>query len=147
MSTIPPWTGWPGGRRYNVPGPDMRVSDSERAEVADILAKHFGEGRLDQAEFDERMQKAMAAKTRSDLAVLLADLPAMTPAGTQPGEMRRRRGHVGLLLIAVFLFAVAVSVPVWPYHFPWFLFAVVFFLIWRVTRRGWGWRRHYGPWW
>lgn len=146
MSAVPPWPPWSGGRRYNVPGPDMRVSDAERSEVADILAKHFGEGRLDQAEFDERMQKAMAAKTRSDLAGLLTDLPASMPALPDPGEVRRRRSHVGLLLLGVFLFALAVSAPVWPYHFPWLFFFIVLFLVWRVTRRGWWWRRHYERW-
>ena len=58
-------------------GPDlnMRVSDAERAEVADRLARHFAEGRLDQAEFDERVSRAMAAKTVGDLRGLFDDLP------------------------------------------------------------------------
>lgn len=58
-------------------GPDlnMRVSDAERAEVADRLASHFAEGRLDQAEFDERVSRAMAAKTVGDLRGLFDDLP------------------------------------------------------------------------
>lgn len=146
MTAMPPWAGWPGGRRTSVPGADMRVSDSERAEVADILAKHFGEGRLDQSEFDERMQKAMAAKTRGDLAVLLTDLPAMAPPVPYRNEVRHHRGHLALLFIAVFLFAAAVSVPMWPYHFPWFLFLLLVFLIWRMTRRGWWWHRHYERW-
>jgi hypothetical protein len=34
----------------------MRVSDAERAEVAGELSKHFGEGRLDEAELDERLR-------------------------------------------------------------------------------------------
>lgn len=58
-------------------GPDlnMRVSDADRAEVADRLARHFGDGRLDQAEFDERVTRAMAAKTVGDLQGLFDDLP------------------------------------------------------------------------
>ena len=47
--------------------PSMRVSDAERAEVADRLSKHYGDGRLDQAEFNERLDQAMRAKTRQDL--------------------------------------------------------------------------------
>jgi hypothetical protein len=156
MSAGPPWTGpprtgpprpgWSGGRHSTVPGPDMRVSDAERSEVADILARNFGEGRLDQTEFDERMQKAMAAKTRADLAGLLTDLPASAPPVPEAADVRRRRGHFGLVLLAVFLFMVAASAPVWPYHFPWLFFAVVMFLVWRVTRRGWWWRRRYERW-
>jgi hypothetical protein len=58
-------------------GPDlnMRVSDAERAEVADRLSRHYADGRLDQAEFDERVSRAMAAKTVSDLRGLFDDLP------------------------------------------------------------------------
>jgi hypothetical protein len=69
-------------------GPDlnMRVSDAERAEVADRLARHFGDGRLDQAEFDDRMGRAMSAKTVGDLQGLLDDLPGDSlngfPGGT-----------------------------------------------------------------
>ena len=52
--------------------------------MADRLAAHFGEGRLNQAEFDERVAKAMNATTRGDLSGLLDDLPEPEPQGT-PG--------------------------------------------------------------
>ena len=54
---------------------NLRVSDAERQAVADRLAEHFGDGRLDQAEFDERVGRAMNAKTRADLSGLFDDLP------------------------------------------------------------------------
>jgi hypothetical protein len=60
----------------------MRVGDTERAAVADRLAQHFGDGRLDEAEFNDRLDKAMRAKTMADLTGLLADLP--DTAATQP---------------------------------------------------------------
>jgi hypothetical protein len=65
-------------------GPDltMRVSDADRAEVADRLARHFGDGRLDQAEFDDRVSRAMAAKTVGDFQGLFDDLPDL------PGDIR-----------------------------------------------------------
>jgi DUF1707 SHOCT-like domain len=78
-------------------GPDlnMRVSDAERAEVADRLARHFADGRLDQAEFDERVSRAMAAKTVGDLRGLFDDLPDLpgdipddNAASPQPGQGR-----------------------------------------------------------
>jgi GntR family transcriptional regulator len=52
----------------------LRVSDAEREAVADRLAEHFADGRLDQAEFDDRVGRAMSAKTRADLSGLFADL-------------------------------------------------------------------------
>ena len=48
--------------------PNMRVSDAERAEVADRLSKHYSDGRLDEAEFNERIDQAMRAKTHADLS-------------------------------------------------------------------------------
>ena len=52
----------------------LRVSDAEREAVSGRLAEHFAAGRLDQAEFDARVRRAMSAKTRGDLRVLFADL-------------------------------------------------------------------------
>jgi len=52
----------------------LRVSDAEREAVADQLAEHFAAGRLDQAEFDDRVGRAVSAKTRADLSGLFADL-------------------------------------------------------------------------
>jgi GntR family transcriptional regulator len=52
----------------------LRVSDAERAAVSGRLAEHFAAGRLDQAEFDDRVGRAMSAKTRGDLRGLFADL-------------------------------------------------------------------------
>ena len=52
----------------------LRVSDAEREAVTDRLAGHFADGRLDRAEFDDRIGRAMSAKTRADLSGLFADL-------------------------------------------------------------------------
>src|SRR2546430_1328213 len=86
---------WPAGRpQAGQPGanlrdarPDMRVSDAERDAVVTELGEHFGQGRLDQAEFDERVTKALSARTGRDLSGLLADLPPAReePSGPQPG--------------------------------------------------------------
>ena len=67
--------------RYGYTDQHVRVSDAERTEVADRLAGHFGEGRLNQAEFDERVAQAMNAKTRGDLSGLFDDLPEPGSAG------------------------------------------------------------------
>ena len=70
----------------------MRVSDAERAEVADRLSKHYGDGRLDQAEFNERLDRAMNAKTQADLNGLTDDLPEV---GTRPAADRAAGAAAG----------------------------------------------------
>jgi GntR family transcriptional regulator len=77
-----------GGRLYS--DQHLRVSDAEREAVCDRLAGHFAAGRLDQAEFDDRVARAMSAKTRADLRGLFADLSETgAPAGP---ELARGRG-------------------------------------------------------
>ena len=62
--------------------------------MTDRVAEHFSEGRLDQAEFDERVGQAMGAKTRADLSGLFADLPETAkPAPSTLPDVHRRRGH------------------------------------------------------
>ena len=64
-----------------IPMEHLRVSDAERQAVTDRLAEHFGQGRLDQAEFDERVGRAMNAKTLADLLGLFDDLPETGGSG------------------------------------------------------------------
>lgn len=54
----------------------MRISDTERDQVAEILREAAGEGRLDLDELDERLSAVYAAKTYADLRPIVADLPA-----------------------------------------------------------------------
>ena len=63
----PPWGRGSFGRRASQADPNMRVSHAERTEVADRLSKHYGDGRLDEEEFNERLDRAMKAKTRSEI--------------------------------------------------------------------------------
>lgn len=95
-------------RRISYGQPDLRVSDAERSEVADRLAEHYGEGRLDQSEFNERVEQAMRAKTRSDLAGLFDDLPDSEAPEVTTRPRRRRSYHPVLiagLIIAIFVAA------------------------------------------
>jgi|HubBroStandDraft_2_1064218.scaffolds.fasta_scaffold133126_2 hypothetical protein len=98
----------------------LRVSDAERQQVVDRLADHFAEGRLDQAEFDERSSRAMNAKTRADLGGLFDDLPE-TGAPAVPELPRRRRRHPILTLVLIVLIALAVAhVLAWAaWGVPW----------------------------
>lgn len=60
----------------------MRAADSDRQAVADKLKLALDEGRLDLAEYDERLQKTYAAKTYGDLEGLLDDLPGTAVSPT-----------------------------------------------------------------
>ena len=95
----------------------MRVSDAERQAAADRLAEHFADGRLDQAEFDERAGLAMSAKTQADLSALFTDLPETgAPAGSAGQEApagpprRHYRPVLSLVLIVVIILATAHAV-------------------------------------
>jgi hypothetical protein len=63
----------------------LRISDSERHQVAELLRAAAGDGRIDLEELDERLEAAYAAKTYADLVPITSDLPthrdgAWTPA-------------------------------------------------------------------
>jgi hypothetical protein len=106
-----------GGLTSRDGGPGLRVSDSERDLVATELGEHFQEGRLDQSEFDERLTLALRARTRGDLAGLLADLPRQRPAARprdpdgagQPGRGGPRNGDRVLPLLIPLLFVMVLT--------------------------------------
>ncbi|MFH8409473.1 DUF1707 domain-containing protein [Streptomyces sp. NPDC018019] len=55
--------------------PDLRASDADRDQVAEILREALAEGRLAMEEFDERLTAAYQARTVGALRPLVADLP------------------------------------------------------------------------
>jgi hypothetical protein len=59
----------------------LRVSHEDRDEVAEALRVAAGDGRLTADELDERLERALTARTYDDLAGLTADLPAAPGAG------------------------------------------------------------------
>lgn len=64
---------------------DLRVSDSEREHVGRLLQRAVGLGMLSLGEFTERMDTALAAKTRGELNAVLVDLPGIRLVG-QPAQ-------------------------------------------------------------
>lgn len=56
---------------------NLRVSDAEKEHVGQLLQRAVGQGMLSLGEFTERMDTALAAKTRGELNSVLADLPGM----------------------------------------------------------------------
>ena len=70
------------GKEAAVPGNGrgaLRVSHEDRDQVAEALRIAAGDGRLTSEELDDRLEKALTARTYDDLSGLLTDLPA---AGT-----------------------------------------------------------------
>ncbi len=57
----------------------QRIGDVERDQAVEYLREHLALGRIDQAEFDERLDVALTARFADDLTPLFADLPAPKP--------------------------------------------------------------------
>src|SRR6476661_7239245 len=57
------------------PDASLRVSDAERDQTLRVLGEHAAVGRLTLDELEERSGRALAAKTRGELATLTGDLP------------------------------------------------------------------------
>ena len=53
----------------------LRVSHEDRDQVAELLRIAAGDGRLTAEELDERLERALTARTYDDLAALVTDLP------------------------------------------------------------------------
>jgi uncharacterized protein DUF1707/cell wall-active antibiotic response 4TMS protein YvqF len=64
------------------PDDSIRVSDAERDATVRTLGDHAAVGRLTLDELEDRASRALAAKTRGELAVLTSDLPQ---EAAQPG--------------------------------------------------------------
>jgi hypothetical protein len=126
--------------RPGPPPPSMRVSDVERTEVTNALCRHFADGRLDEAELNDRLARATAAKIRADLAPLLADLPRLDGGGPVPTAARPRRTLALLLLIALALPAFGWGVTggifhLFHPHIPWLLIGILALIFLRGGRR------------
>ena len=78
----------------------LRVSDEERERAASEIREHFAQGRLDSDKLAERLDRAYAARTASDLQVLRADLPALPPSvRSDRAELAARRSELGRQLV------------------------------------------------
>ena len=73
----------------------LRISDSDRQKVAEVLRDAAGEGRIDLEELDERLELTWGAKTYADLVPITADLHL--PAHPQPAAAPVRRTPPGCL--------------------------------------------------
>jgi hypothetical protein len=100
---------------------ELRASDADRERVADRLRAAAGEGRLTPDELEERVERALSARTDAELEPLVSDLPA--PVGRRPPPARRVwdsehvRAYVAVnvMLIAIWaLTGAGYFWPIWP---------------------------------
>ncbi len=131
-----------------VPADLLRVGDSERHQAVAALGEHFAAGRLDQDEYDTRVQAAYASRTRVDLQGLFGYLPEPAPfrplpaPGYQAGRVARERppGRRGprpvlagvpvfpVLIVLAIVASALLRLPIFP---------IVLFLWFGLGRRAW----------
>ncbi|HST67617.1 MAG TPA: DUF1707 domain-containing protein [Mycobacteriales bacterium] len=127
-----------------VPSELLRVGDAERQQAVSALGEHFAAGRLDQDEYDTRVQAAYASRTRVDLQGLFGDLPEPAPFRPLPARawaegraardrVTRRPALAGVPVFPVLLVLAIVASAV--LRFP--VFPFVLFLWFGLGRRAW----------
>jgi hypothetical protein len=144
----------------------IRAGDEDRDQTVERLRSHHAAGRLDAAEFNERMETALGARYLDELPPLLADLPGegrSTPPfpegppwrdrGRDHHDRRDWRGRDGYwarpwpwvpVVPILFLFAVVGSVAAIAHgHFPFPLLWIGLLLLWL---RPWGPRGWFRGW-
>lgn len=106
--------------------PQLRIGNPERESVVERLNAALNEGRLELAEYDERVRLVYAAKTAGDLVPITSDLPVPAP----PPPKRTIRGAlapdeqkwvgVALILLTIWVLQSVVARdvsyfwPAWP---------------------------------
>lgn len=129
----------------------QRIGDAERDAAVDALRAHHEAGRLDLAEFDERMSTALSARTTDQLGPLFRDLPPVDanpqalavpgantvaePAATQTKpESTAGRKVVGVISALVWPVALVINFA-FGWNF-WWLFLIAIFVVpalWQVV--------------
>lgn len=94
---------------------------ADREHAIDTLKAAFVQGRLAKGEFDARLGRALRSRTRDDLAVVTADLPAAPRAARPPGRVPPSGGKPVARPGRVIMAATAVYAVIWPLTFtvPW----------------------------
>jgi hypothetical protein len=96
---------------------DLRASQDERDRVVERLRTHAGEGRLELDELEERVESALRARTRGELAALMSDLPRLSGRERSRGQRAVARASAAMallpLLLAIVLFSAAPPMIAW----------------------------------
>jgi hypothetical protein len=134
--------------------PKIRASDDDRERAVSLLREHHAAGRLTVEEFNERMDKAYAAKTLGEIDELMADLPAIDlyrlPDASLPPHYRRQIPGKGSYFQAAggelahhHRFS-----PAWTAAWgSWFSVSLLCFVVWALSGAGYLWPLWVvGPW-
>ncbi|MGW5519774.1 DUF1707 domain-containing protein [Nocardia africana] len=98
----------------------VRASDADREKIVERLRTAMNEGRLNLAEFDDRVQQVYTARTYGELSPILSDLPAVRD---RPGAARSGRVPPWVLIM-------------WT---PWVFVNILCVVIWLATGAGYFW--------
>jgi len=126
-------TGWQFGPYQYQPGRDVRIGTAEREQAVQLLSQHLSAGRLELAEFEERITAAYGARTVGQLAALFADLPGPLPA--MPGYRTVNRPQVPRRAILVVLLLFLLAMLIADVAFPPLFLIPVFWLVLHGRRR------------
>jgi hypothetical protein len=110
----------------------MRAADADRERVAEELRSAHADGRLDLTEYDERVQRAWAARTYGELDALTVDLPQARPP-TQESRREARPPHAqcgsGRVTVSAWAGASLINLMIWAvlclftmgWIYPWWI--------------------------
>jgi hypothetical protein len=113
----------------------LRVGDKEREAVSEILRERHLEGRLDNDEFQSRLERCLAAKTYAELDELIADFPTEETEERRVGREWTWRPWPSLFLPLALIAAIVLS----DGHLAWLAFPLLFFFVLRgFVWRSWG---------
>jgi Domain of unknown function (DUF1707) len=73
----------------------IRIGDDDRNKAVELLSEHLNDGRLSQAEFNDRLSVVLQAKTGEEIEQAFEDLPGPNPGRPEEleslEELERRR--------------------------------------------------------
>jgi Domain of unknown function (DUF1707) len=130
----------------------LRASDADRDAVTDRLREAAGEGRLEPDELEQRVDRALRARTYGELAELLADLPGdgrvpwrRAGSRTSPAARSALLGAGLLVAVTLTLAVVALVAMLVLAAAAWWIALAFFWLVCCGSRRRLVWgpaRRH-----
>jgi hypothetical protein len=119
--------------------PNLRAADADRERIAERLRQSHAEGRLDMAEFQERLECCYESKTFGQLDALVKDLPRQSELDERRSVASVRPWQWLLAPLAPILIALIVVSAAVGHHVVllWILFLFVFWRMSRWRRRRW----------
>ena len=118
--------------------PNLRAADADRERVAERLRTSHAEGRLDLAEFQQRLERCYESKTYGELDELVRDLPRQDVPEKRPASAWLGPARLATLVPIVVLFFVLAAAAG---HHVFLLWIPLLFLFWRMSwyrrRRRW----------